>query len=718
MSNGLIIGILKYPIDRVIKKFSILSALICVFPMGMSGILNADVKPTDTPSYTLAQADQGKLQYQKHCAKCHGENLKDGRFGTPLVGDLFYGIWGGQSVKDLLAYTEANMPLLSPGELSRKEYLEIFAYMFKVSGFPSSKQPLASSSSQLATIKLPIPPDGLIKVDVQDSLNWSKSTSKSVLNDLSLVTDSMLEVPPAEDWLMWRRTYDAKGYSPLDIVNSSNVKNLKLAWAWTMPSGRNTSTPLVHGGVVFMHGYGDFVQALDVETGDLLWQYNRGLKDGIRVGLRAIALYEDKVIVPTKDSSIIALNMKTGDVVWDKKIFHDSTLLGLSSGPLLADGKIIIGTVSHTQRNFIIAIDANTGEELWRFHTVAQADDPGGDTWNGIGPEERQGAGVWVPGSYDPELKLAYFGTANTYKPEKLRHLAPGAVNNNGLYLDSTLALNIDTGDLEWHYQHLKNDQWNHDWAFERTITQFDIKGLTRKAVFTGGKQGVFDALEAKNGSYLFSVDMGLQNIISYIDPISGEKTLTPEAIPKKGETSIICPSQTGARLWMPTSLTDNNVLYIPFRESCMLMRSPLAGDSRLGEFGFKAIPRPDSDGNYGGLQAIDLNTKEPLWTYRHRSPPTTGALATAGGVVFTGFFDRVFAAFDHKTGKELWQVRLNGVPSAAPISFMVDDKQYIAVITGNGNFIKGLDTSFIAPGVRNPNESNATIWVFKIDDG
>ena len=402
---------------------------------------------TDLPGYTSEQAQQGKAVYQQSCELCHGVNLNDGS-SPPITGDLFYSIWGGRSVGELLQYLETEMPTGSPGALDSKQYRQVLAYMFQVSGFPARDGELSQNQDEYNAVRLPIPPGGRISADVV-AIPPPPNPRADPLDKITAVSSQTLAEAPAGDWLMWRRTYDAKGFSPLKNINVKNVTDLKVAWTWTMPGGRNISTPLVHDGVMFMYGAGSLVYAFDAVTGDILWRYERekNWNSQRAFGPRAISIYNDNIILTTDDGNIVALNVKTGEVVWDKSVLSDATPW-FSGGTLVADEKILVGTASSNASgmNFIAALDAHTGDELWRFHTIPQDGQQGGDSWNGVAAEQRQGASVWVPGSYDPEAKLAFFGTGNTYRPQLLRILAEGASSNDGLYTNSTLALDIDTG--------------------------------------------------------------------------------------------------------------------------------------------------------------------------------------------------------------------------------------------------------------------------------
>ncbi|NKB39076.1 MAG: PQQ-binding-like beta-propeller repeat protein [Gammaproteobacteria bacterium] len=668
----------------------------------------------DFPNYTSEQATLGKAVYEKSCQSCHGENLNDGS-SVPIAGDVFYSTWGGRTVAELLKYLESDMPQGAPGALSLKEYSQVLAYMFHKSGFPEGDIEVLSADSEYKHALLPVPASGRVSADIV-TIPPDPNPRTNPLDSLSSVSTEMLEMAPAEDWLMWRRTYDAKGFSPLKKINVETVADLKVAWAWSMPPGRNISTPLVHDGVLYMYGAGSLVYAFNAKTGDILWRYKRNLNSSTprTFGPRAIALYLNKVILTTDDGHIVALDAKSGKVSWDKNVL-ESDGFWYSGGPLIAKEKVLIGTTtaSGPGLNYISALDVHTGDEVWRFYTIAQKGEAG-NTWNGAAAEKRQGASIWIPPSYDSEQELVFFGTGNTYRPQLLSDQAEGSINNDGLYTNSTLALDINTGKLVWYFQHLPNDQWNYDWAFERTLTTLSIKGKDKNVVITGGKQGIFEAMQIDNGKYLFSIDLGLQNVISNIDPLTGDKKIANDVYPVKNNTRFVCPDSLGNRNWQATSYNKNtNTLFTTVREACMKIRSPmLPGDTPHGHFGQKPYPRTDSDGNFGGLRAIDIKTRKILWSIRKRPELSTSLLATAGDLIFSGARDRFFSAYAQTDGRELWRTRLNGVPAGGPISYMVESKQYVAVSTGDS---EGLGEYNLGDADRNPKTSSATIWVFEL---
>jgi alcohol dehydrogenase (cytochrome c) len=518
---------------------------------------------------------------------------------------------------------------------------------------------------------------------------------------LTPVTEAMLANPPAEDWLIWRRTFDSFGFSQLDQINKQNVSSLQEAWRTPLQGGANMATPLVHDGVLYLLSTADTVIAMDATTGAPLWSHKHENKapPATKIGL---ALHGDLVIVPTSDLHILALSAKTGEVVWDHAIDAVSTgplPYSLRAAPIIANGQVIQGVTATLvpEGGFIIAIDLQTGKESWRFHTVARPEATG-DTWNELQLNKRSGGSVWVSGSYDPELDLVYFGSGPTYDTAPLLpELGKEGVSNDALYTNATVALRPRTGELVWYYQHMANDQWDLDWAFERQVISLSVAGTPRKVILTAGKMALFDAIDAATGEYVFSVDMGIQNIVSAIDPVTGAKTLNPNAIPSADKAQLVCPFALGGRNWLATSYNPiSKMLFVPLSDVCM-NGGPTGGNSILTTgAALNPIPGGIANGNYGRLQAVNLETRELSWAFREPVPAASAALSTAGGLVFMGALDHTFKAFDDATGTVLWETDTGDIPASFPISYAVDGKQYIAVVTGQPAIHAGTYTGII----------------------
>ncbi len=539
----------------------------------------------------------------------------------------------------------------------------------------------------------------IVLIPLQQALAQPAEPTSDKLENYTSISDSMLANPAASDWLMWRRTYSVSGHSPLDQISRDNVDSLKLAWSIPLGQGGNMTTPLVHDGVMFIADTNNVLRVLDATSGEELWNYQHVSVnlDGRRIG---IALHGDVVIVPHNDLTIVALNVRSGKIVWEHSVAtpidkdNAGGYYSLRSAPVIAGNTVMqgVGATMVSQGGFIVGIDLNTGAEKWRFHTVARPEDRvGGSTWNNLPLAARSGGSVWIPGSYDPQLNLVYFGTAPTYDTGPLlANLGLDGVSNDALYTNTTLALRPDTGELVWHFQHMPNDQWDLDWVYERHITELEINGQTRKVVFTAGKMALYDVLDAATGEYLDSIDTGVQNLVADINPITGEKILFPHATPNKETSHLVCPYALGGRNWQAAAFdAGTKQLILPLSEMCM-MASPGEGNLLSSGVELTPEPRPDTDGNYGRLQAINMDTMELAWTHREVTPPATPVLSTDGGIVFAGFLDQTFKAIDSSNGDVLWQDSILHIPSSFPITYAVDGKQYVAIIRGQPSRFTG----------------------------
>lgn len=691
------------------------------------GLVSSSMSFAQThPTYTREQARQGEAIYQQRCVLCHGADLTAGAFGPPLKGAPFLERWAGRGVNELFSYTRATMPPDQAGELGDTAYAQLIAFLLQANGMPAGDAELPQQESLLARQRMPGEPSaeraefgGPLTAGVKLPA-WPAAANP--LAKIRNVTDEMVASPPDGAWLTWRRTQDQQGFSPLDQIDKSNVDDLRVAWSLALPPGPNEMEPLVHDGVLFVAGYRDHVLALDAKTGDLLWHYQRQLPETTRFSYkRNMALYGDKLYIGTSDVHVIALDVKTGKVVWDRAIANPGDGFMLTGGPLVARGRVMQGLtgIGIAGGSYIQALDAQTGKPAWRFYSIPRPGEPGDETWNAIPLEQRTGGSVWIAGSYDAKLNLAYFGPAPTYDTGDLRKPSGAkGVNNDALYTDSTIALNPDTGKLVWHYQHVQNDQWDYDWAFERQIVELPIDGKNRKVVVTGGKIALWDAMDAATGKYLFSYDMGLQDLISHIDPRTGRKTIDPNLTPGPGKKVELCPHAGGAKSWLPASYNPHSgVMFVSIVESCMDLVGTGAEPWRgLRSAQFSVRPRPDSDGRYGRVEAVDLRTRKSLWATRQRAPQTSGVLATAGGVVFAGAADRWFSAMDDATGSVLWKTRLTDVPSSSPIAYEIDGKQYVAVVVGYGG-PQSATFPKLAPEIAAPVSRSSAIWVFSLPD-
>jgi alcohol dehydrogenase (cytochrome c) len=551
------------------------------------------------------------------------------------------------------------------------------------------------------------------------------------------VTDAMLQNPPPGDWLMWRRTLDSWGYSPLQEITPSNVRTLRLVWTRGLGPGIQEGTPLVHDGVMYFPNPLDVVEAIDAKTGDLKWQYRRKLPDDLGRFFpvpainRNLAIYGNLIIDTSADDYVYALNAQTGALAWETKILDYQKGAQQTSGPIVANGKVISGRGCEPEGGpeacVITAHDARTGRELWRTRTIPKPGEPGGETWGDVPYEERLHVGTWMVPSYDPQLNLIYIGTSVTSPAPKY---LIGGVNNTHLYHNCTLAIDADTGRIVWYYQHVV-DHWDLDHPFERLLVDTAvtpnasevrwinprIKPGERRKVITGvpGKTGLVYTLDRQTGEFLWARPTVLQTIVSRINGATGAVEVNPETLfTRAGQTVYVCPSTSGGKNWEASAYSPlTNSMYVPLRNTCA--QGTAVADSRKNTtlYGVEykqADVAPNSAGNVGTIYAISAETGVTAWKFEQRAG-TMSIVATGGGLLFGGDVNGRFRAFDQRSGKVLWEINLGSPVTGYPISFAVDGKQYVAVSTGASLTQAGL--SRLTPELR-PSTGN-NLFVFAL---
>jgi alcohol dehydrogenase (cytochrome c) len=689
---------------------------------GMLSGATVAVAQVAAPADFAAQVERGRIAYAQECAACHGADLSGGQFATALKGPAFLAKWGDAPVANLYDYIHRSMPPAKAGALPEETYAALAALILHENG-GTSAAPLSADPAQLAFVDLPAPPaaaprgeSGVGGLSQRYPLPPGPEIPDRFAN-YTPVTQAMLTEPAPEDWLTWRRAHNGHGFSPLRQINAGNVNELTIAWAQALPPGATMTEPLVRDGVLYVFGYGDSVHAFDAASGRSLWTYQRRLPEGAQLtSKKTLALFGDKLFTATSDNHMVALDARTGRPVWDVAL-TDKAGMRIPGGPLAADGVVMQGLATQAPGGgLIVGLDAETGEKLWEFETVAKPGQPGGDSWNGLPAEERRGGSQWTSGTYDAETGLALWGVAQTYDTGPLRDLKPG-MNNDALFTNATLALVPRTGELKWYFQHMKNDQYDLDWVFDRVIGTIEVGGQPRRVVITGGKEGLFDAIDAATGEYVKTVDMGLQDFIERIDPETGDKHVKPDKVPGRDRGAVfVCPHAGGGRNWSPTSFNPNSrLLFVNARDVCMDMVPAPSGPGFLTTgVNVQYASRPGHDGNFGLLQALDMESDEVVWETRRRQAPDMGILTTGGGLLFTGWMDRQFVAYDQETGRELWSTGVTGVPNASPITYSVDGKQYVAIVTGHGNPL-AFGIPDVIPETQLPPVNSAAVYVFAL---
>ena len=670
------------------------------------------------PVVTFAsQVEAGAEAYATNCAICHGANLEGSTLGPLLSGFSWVRRWGTQTPTLLLGNIQANMPPGGNESITEEDYLNIVAHMLQVNGVDGITEALSASSDFVIEDNIsrmvaqrnrsePPPPEGLtVNGNTEDFIPFIP------------LTDAMLRDPDPADWPMMRRNFYAHSYSPLDQINTETVKNLQLEWVWNMHEGDSEPAPLVYNGIVYLINPGNVIQALDGKTGELIWEHWTGPAN--RQDMRNIAMYNDKIIQATTDARLVALDARTGEQLWETAIADNTKGFSNSSGPIVADGKIINGLAGCSryipEDCYISAYNANTGELLWQFETIAEMDEPGGDTWGGLDNVFRAGGETWITGSYDPDLRLTYWGTAQQ-KPwvPVSRHMT---IYDVGLFTNSTVAVNVDTGQLDWYFQHVPAEALDLDEVFERVL----VNRGDDKFVFSIGKHGILWKNDRITGEFIGFKETVFQNAFTDIDPETGAVTYREDIQNAQlNEWTSACPSSAGGKDWHSMSYHPPSGLIIaPLSQTCLENAAReialVQGGGGVGA-SRKFFEMPGTNGNLGKVGAYDVDTMEEVWSHQQRASLHTGTISTGGDLVFVGDLDRRFKALDVSTGEILWETRLGTSVQGHPVSFAIEGKQYIAVTTALGGTSPRTVPGVIATEISYPRWGNA-IYVFSLPD-
>jgi alcohol dehydrogenase (cytochrome c) len=538
------------------------------------------------------------------------------------------------------------------------------------------KTPLGFAFVALALLSVLVLPTPVVAVD------WPDVTEDRLVNAQG----------DPNNWLMYNRTYNGWRYSPLDQVNASNVKKLVPKWMFVGGAlGEQQMTPVVNGGMMITTSTAlgfNRVHALNAVTGELLWKYDRKVAEDVGALVRVIphnrgvALYKDKVIFGTLDAHLIALEAKTGKVLWETKIDDYGEGYFVSQAPLVIKGKVIVGIAGPGEmgpRGFVEAFNADTGKSQWRWYSIPAAGEPGSETWQSdtwkIG-----GGAVWHTGTYDPGTNLLYVGTGNP---------APWIADmrrGDNLYTMSAVALDVDTGKMKWYHQYLANEPWDYDTMSEHHVIDVKRNGQTHQAVVQANKLGFVYTLDRATGKFLSAAPFAKSITWGGPDPVTGKGIENAGLRPKMGGPPVeVCPSLLGATGWQPKVFNPKTqYLYIPSNEFCMRYAYVSDLTYKKGQLYTGVTVEHFSKAEQAGvLRAFDVNQNKVVWEWTNRTPLISHTLSTGGDLVFQGTPEGRVVAVNAKDGKELWSFNLGTPQSGGIMSYAVDGKQYIAVAAG-----------------------------------
>lgn len=542
----------------------------------------------------------------------------------------------------------------------------------------------------------------------------SETKSETSTVSQSGVTEATILAASPKEWVTHGGNYAEQRHSRLNTITADTVKELGLAFSYDLGTSRGIeATPIVHDGIMYVTSTWNIVTALNAKTGEELWVWEpeidkkQAANACCDVVNRGVAIWGDKVFTATIDGRLVALDRKTGDVVWDVLTIDKSKPYTMTGAPRVIKGKVIIGNggAELGVRGYVGAFDAETGKQIWRFYTVPGNPADGfetetmkmaADTWTGEYWAAGGGGTVWDSMAYDAELDLLYVGVGNG-SPWNQAIRSPEGGDN--LFLSSIVAVRPDTGEYVWHYQTTPGETWDYTATQHMILADLEIEGALRKVIMQAPKNGFFYVIDRETGEFISGENFVPVNWATHIDKETGRPVETAEARYQGKDPFLQLPGPLGAHNWHPMSYSpDTGLVYIPAQEAPWVYQEMegykqesgaawntgtnfIAGMLPTDKATFKALRSMLK----GRLLAWDPVAQKPAWTFEHGGPWNGGILSTAGNLVFQGTADAHFAAYNAKTGERLWRDFTQTGIVAAPISYEIDGEQYIAVASGWG---------------------------------
>lgn len=495
-----------------------------------------------------------------------------------------------------------------------------------------------------------------------------------------------------ENWLMYSGTLDSQHFTGLDQVHNRNVSDLELKWAYQIPQlDRAETVPVVVDGVMFITEAPSNVVAVDAATGRQYWRYNHQLPDDLRIccgrNNRGVAILGETLYMSTLDAHLVAIDARSGNLVWDKELADYRAGYSKTAAPLIVKDEVVTGMAGgeYGVRGFIDSYNAESGELEWRADTIPGPDHPDNQTWAGDS-WRTGGAATWITGAYDPDLDLVYWGTGNP-GPDWNGDVRMG----DNLYSDSALAINHDTGAMEWYFQFTPHDV--HDWDAIQVpiLADLEMDGEMRKVMMWANRNAFFYTIDRVTGEFLVGKPFAKQTWAEGLDS-NGRPIRIPGTFPT-AEGTTVSPSVGGATNWFSPAYSPRTELFYVQAydgEDIFYKRDEdyVEGDQFTGGGGQRPLP---IDNYQSAIRAIDPKTGNLRWEYEIQPRSTAGIMATAGDLVFSGSIDGYFFALDAVSGDELWHMNVGRMVHSSPMSYAVDGQQYITIAAGNVVYTFGL---------------------------
>jgi alcohol dehydrogenase (cytochrome c) len=638
----------------------------------------------------FAQApNPGRQQYEAACARCHGGDATGGESGPNILNQV-----GARSDADLATFLRAGRPAngMPAFNLPDAQMTPLVAYLRALNPIPRNNAPAVTrrrvTLADGKTLEGRVLNEGMTDLQMQ-------SDDRKVHLLRKAGNERFREVTSQKDWPTYNGEPGGNRFSPLTQIDKTNANRLTVKWIFPMPNvSQVENTPLVVEGIMYVSSANE-VYALDAGTGRQLWHYQRARTRGVAgnaaIGFnRGVAWRDDRIFMLTDHAHLIALNRFNGELLWETEMADYKQNYNGTSAPLVVGNLVITGHAGGDEgvRGFVAAYNATTGKEAWRFWTVPKAGEPGSETWKGNSLEHAAGA-TWMTGTYDPQLDLVYWPVGN-----------PGAdffgddrVGDN-LYTDSVVALEAKTGKLRWYYQFTPHDV--HDWDAQEPPVLVDTvwQGQPRKLMLQANRNGFFYVLDRTNGQLLLAKQFLKK--LNWADGIGKDGKPILRNLPVEANGDVyVCPGFQGGTNWFSTSFNPaTGLYYFNVLERCNIFsKKKMEWEPGKGFMGGTARPAP-GESFEKSLRALNIQTGETAWEIPQVTTPATasaGVISTAGGVVLFGENSGSFMAADASSGKVLWQFPTNQVWKASPMTYMFDNKQFVAVASGQAIIAFGL---------------------------